>query len=513
MRKSLILALVLVGGLSLARADIFVGPTAIGSGNCSSFANRCTYATGMASLPSASTGVIHVQGGPFTTGFDVTKGGTSPSQRLVLQCDAGLASATAAAGQCTITGTISFANIGIFVEANNVDVHGFDVGNNPAMGAGIIGANANTSIHIYGNYVHDLAQSVKNTAGTIVGCPENGAIGAGSVDEQAIGNFIQNFGINPAPSGCNVSQGIYFLSGIIENNLVVKVPVGAIQVSTGCNNVISNNTLINSKNSIIIENGTGCLGNNTVANNYGAAYTNFIFVTSSSAKCTAGAPNLFSHNMNDGSGADFSSGPFSCDTVTPAIVHQAATAFFVNYQPDGSGDYHLKAGSSGIAGGASACVPGGVSPCTPSVDFAGVVRPTPQSVGAFEQTGGGGGASMQVTPPNPVFANTTVAQCTPDVVLTVRNNGTANMTITALFTITLSQIDFRKGPIGTCSLGQVLAPGQLCTTSADFCPATTGPKVATYNLFSSAPNSPVGIPLSGNALAPLPPAGLTITVQ
>jgi hypothetical protein len=123
---------------------------------------------------------------------------------------------------------------------------------------------------------------------------------------------------------------------------------------------------------------------------------------------------------------------------------------------------------------------------------------------------------MQVTPANPVFANTTVAQCTPDAVLTLSNVGAASMTVTSIFTITPSQIDFKKGPTGTCALGQVLTPGnpgQTCTTSANFCPATPGAKVATYNIFTSAPNSPLTVPLSGVGTLPPAPTGLVITVQ
>jgi hypothetical protein len=367
-------------------SDFYVAPSGSDSNDGSQARPWRTMQRCVSNFTLDSNGAVcHVGAGAYTTGVDVTRGGASTSNRFVLQCDPGAVSAFAAKGQCQITGTISFANIAIFVEANNVDIKGFDIGNNPNMGAGIIGANSSTSTHIIGNYVHDLGQGVRNTAGTILGCPENGAIGAGSVDEQAIGNFIQNFGINPAPSGCNVSQGIYFGNGIAQNNLIAKVAVGGIQMSIGCNSVISNNTILSTKDAIIIENGTGCLGHNTVANNYMAAYSNAVFVTSSSAKCTSGAPNLFSHNISDGSGADFSAGPFSCDTVDPAPwIHQSGTAFFVNYQPNGNGDYHLKDGSLGIAGGAKTCVVGGMSPCTPSVDLAGTTRPSSISLGVFE---------------------------------------------------------------------------------------------------------------------------------
>jgi hypothetical protein len=177
--------------------------------------------------------VCHVGAGSYSTGVDVNRGGSSQSVRFALQCDPGAASASAAANECKITGTISFANIGVFVETNNVDVIGFDIGNNANMGAGIVGANANSSVHLKGNYVHDLGSNVFNTAGTVRGCPENGAIGAGSVDIQITGNFIKAFGIVPAAATCRVAQGIYVLNGTVQNNIVVGVPVGAIQLANG----------------------------------------------------------------------------------------------------------------------------------------------------------------------------------------------------------------------------------------------------------------------------------------
>jgi hypothetical protein len=159
---------------------------------------------------------------------------------------------------------------------------------------------------------------------------------------------------------------------------------------------VSNNTLVNSRHGIIIENENGCLGHNTIANNYIADYTDAFFFLSDTAKCSSSATNLFSHNMTDGSGSDFSVGPFSCDTVTPnPIVHQDPASFFADYQTNGNGDYHLKAGSLGIGAGSTACVQGGTFPCTPTLDIAGVSRSVSLSLGAFES---GQSASMPAAP-------------------------------------------------------------------------------------------------------------------
>jgi hypothetical protein len=350
--------------------------------------------------------VCHVGAGSYSTGVDVNRGGSSQSVRFALQCDSGAASASAAANECKITGTISFANIGVFVETNNVDVIGFDVGNNANMGAGI-GISGQTpaanSVHLKGNYVHDLGQNVFNFAGTVgPGCPESGAITGGngaSTDLEAIGNFVKNFGVTPALTGCSVSQGIYFAgtNEVYENNIVVKVPTAGIQVQSNQKAIVSNNTVINSRECIIVESVTGTPGLSTYANNYCADYTvGAFFFASNVAKCSASNPNLFSHNMTDGSLPVFTSGPFSCDQVVNAPMPvQAGASFFTNYQLDGSGDYHLKGGSLGIGAGSTACVQGGTFPCTPTLDMAGVSRSVSLSLGAFES---GQSASMPAAP-------------------------------------------------------------------------------------------------------------------
>jgi hypothetical protein len=339
---------------------------------------------------------INVANGTYGA-LDITRGGTSSAPVLYL-CTAGT-TGIAAAGKCVSTATLGFANINTFLEAgiSYVTVQGFDIGNNVNMGTGIGisgGTPAANNDWAVDNYVHDLGQNVFNTAGTVgPGCPESGAISGGNVASTgltAIGNFVKNYGVNPAISGCNVAQGIYWAgtNEVYENNLIFKVPVGGVQVQSSVNAIVSNNIIVSTKNCILMEAVSGTPGHNTVANNYCGAYTNMIFFTSSSAKCTTGNGNLFSHNMRDGSGTTFSSGPFSCDSVQDvASPVQAGANVFVSYAADGSGNYLSKSGSPAINAGSPTCVSGGITPCTPNTDFNNVTRPvgTAMDIGAFEQ--------------------------------------------------------------------------------------------------------------------------------
>jgi hypothetical protein len=57
---------------------------------------------------------------------------------------------------------------------------------------------------------------------------------------------------------------------------------------------------------------------------------------------------------------------------------------FVNFQSNGTGNYHFVGGAFAIGAGTQSCASGGVSPCTPTTDFDGNARTAPLSIGAYE---------------------------------------------------------------------------------------------------------------------------------
>jgi hypothetical protein len=353
---------------------------------------------------------VHVASGTYASGINLTRGGTSSSVRVVYQCDAGVSDAITAIGKCIVTGSAA----GFAISANNLDVVGFDIGNNSGMNVCFTTVTTTTtpsttanSVHLVGNYCHDLGSAVSNSAG-IVGCPEAGAFNIGNQngipsDAQILRNIVVRYGGTSIPvTGCNTAQGISGHANpfIVQDNLVIHVPVGGIVLHDACTSDIANNTVVDASHGVILGdvNGTCAgFGQNTFANNI---FTNMfsgssgvIFNVSGTTHCTTARPNLYSHNVSDNSAADFSTGPFSCETVTPSsFVHQTATSLMVNPLTNAggantfTGDYHLKSGSSAIDAGATTCVTGGVNPCVPSADFGGTSRPegVTWDAGAYE---------------------------------------------------------------------------------------------------------------------------------
>ena len=356
------------------------------------------HAIGNFSLGSGGA-IIHVAAGTYSNAAGsacfssvacFNRGGSSPTARLVVQCDTPL--------QCFLTTTVYFNGASV----NNIDFTGFDVGNLPNSTNALTTANNGTastynSLHIIGNYFHDVGQSVVFNG--ITGCIDDGMVVVGhphyqsflNTDIRVIGNRLNGFGL--VGNACNNAQGIYIPTGgaIIQNNIISNIATSGIQVyDQPCNSVISNNVMFHNGRGISIGGGYCGSGHNTIINNIiddsvtnagNGNLGNGIQITNGGT-CPIGntliSNNLFSGNRSNVSGIG------GCEVVSNSKTEAPATTF-VNYQTNGSGDYRLKTGSIAIGGGTTACVAGGISPCAPVASyFAENIRPNPPSIGADE---------------------------------------------------------------------------------------------------------------------------------
>lgn len=227
-------------------------------------------------------------------------------------------------------------------------ISGFDISGSGRLG--ILNLGSHTLVE--GNHVHHLAISG--------GCTPNGGAGidngnyAGS-DGDVIGNIVHDIGV---PGACNGVHGIYSSNrgGHIVNNLVYRVSSYGIHLWHAATRVtIANNTLFaNGSTSmgggIVLGNGDGPGGgvlndtrvvNNIVYDNPGASIIEFCY---RGHECT-GANNTFANNLvfNNGRPISLRRGRAK-NTI-------AADPQFVDYRPDGSGNYQLRPGSPAIARG------------------------------------------------------------------------------------------------------------------------------------------------------------------
>ena len=254
-----------------------------------------------------------------------------------------------------------------------VDIMGFDISGDGRLGI----LNEGSFVRIIGNHVHDIV-------GTGSG---NGNGGAGidnanysASDNDVIGNVVHDIG-NPAIQNYGI-QGIYHsnLSGHIENNIVYRAQAWGIQLWHAASGVIIANNLVfqNGDGGIIIGAGDAPGGitdnNTTVVNNM--VIDNFSSWGSGFAIYEYGATgsgNRYINNLiwNNTQGIVLQNGLAASGTIS-------ADPLLVNYQPDGSGDYHLQANSPAINSAATTDFP--------ALDIDGAPRPVGSGpdIGVYE---------------------------------------------------------------------------------------------------------------------------------
>jgi hypothetical protein len=257
--------------------------------------------------------------------------------------------------------SIPGANLGFYIEGNHVN--------------------------ITRNIVHHIEADCTSSGGG--GITYGTGAGNGSIIDS---NLVYDIGWgNPTCSGKNTVQGINFepnaaaTTATITNNIVYHTLGGwALQFSGGSigttGSVIANNLFFSNGNGGMIfwQNG-GTIDYNTVVNN------TILGNGSDQAKCgiyeytgVTGTHNVYSNNnMFGNAGGDYC---FTTGSQTAGIsVNPSLGTTFVNWQADGSGDYHQKAGSPTINNGMS-------STGAPKDDFDGNPRPqgAADDIGAYE---------------------------------------------------------------------------------------------------------------------------------
>jgi hypothetical protein len=412
--------------------------------------------------------VINVGPGNYTGGFRIDKSG-SPTARITYRSTSrwGARIAPAAGGETLWDQRGSYSDIIGF----NFDGSGSTTNRNGLY----IGGSYNT---VRDNHVHNIAQSVPCTSAG------GSAIGSDSyyngVNNDVIGNYVHHIGA----STCNFIQGIYIsTSGNVKNNLAYNVGGAAIHLWHDASNVnIINNTVTSSGVGIVV--GGGDFYHSTTRKaDYVEVYNNIVYDNGMgiTEQGTTGANNSYLNNLvfKNTTNWDLDPGKSHGNTVT-------ADPQFVSYNRTGTSvDFHLNSTSPAINKGTASLAP--------STDIEGTPRPQNSyfDIGAYEYRASGA-AVMSVSPTSLAFASQAVGTTSALQIVTVKNTGTANMTIPGAFVMTG---DFIFGGTGTCAVGASYAPGASCTASVKFTPKAIGTRTGTLKITSNV--SSVTVSLSG----------------
>ncbi len=257
--------------------------------------------------------------------------------------------------------------------ANYTDIIGFDISGTGRQGI----VNWGSYTLVAGNHIHHIKVSG--------GC--NGSGGAGVVnanysgsDGDIIGNVVNDIG---TPGKCNGVQGIYSSNkrGKIMNNIVYRNSSYGIHLWHGATNVlIANNTVFANGSSKMgggILTGTGDKPGNVVLN-YTRVINNIVYKNPAagikqycySGQSCIGSTNTTANNLVYGNGTNIS---LRRGTATGTVT---ADPQFVNFNPNGNGNYRLK--------GSSPAVNRGTSTQAPAYDFDNAPRKAGVDIGAYE---------------------------------------------------------------------------------------------------------------------------------
>ena len=290
-------------------------------------------------------------------------------------------------------------------KANYVDIVGFEVTNVN----GYIGIETLASYsQIVGNLVHDVSGGCKQGRFGLGGAGINLVPPGHDVD--VIGNVVHDVGDYLNPHGCEGTHGMYVenapspnaggYSTRASNNILYRNESDGITSWHCATQMVLVNNLIfeNGKMGILVAaNDRGCLNDNSIINNNIVVHNGWHdFCTSTNpSQCPignhsgkggieegglTGRNNRYANNLsyqNLYNGAQDDAIHLSTGTQSNNIV--GVDPQFVNYQPDGSGDYHLKPSSPAIDKGTSAVQ-------APSYDFDNQARPygAGYDIGAYE---------------------------------------------------------------------------------------------------------------------------------
>jgi hypothetical protein len=180
------------------------------------------------------------------------------------------------------------------------------------------------------------------------------------------------------------------------------------------------------------------------------------------------------------------------NTRTETLSVLASTDNTTFTQVVGSAGYTFNPATGNAA---TISLPSGTSARYVKLNFTGNTGWSAAQLSEFQVFPGGAtsGSALTASPSSASFGSVTVGQASPAQTVTVSNPGTAPASIAQLSV---------SGPFTQASTcGTTLAAGASCTVSVSFAPTAAGAASGTLTVASSAPGSPLTVPLSGTGVS------------
>ena len=337
----------------LLLASYYIAP---GGSNLAAGSALHPWATIQKAANSVSAGdTVHVAAGTYAESVTFTRGGSSGSPITFV-------SDTPHGAKIRSGGNPSYGYAILTIRANYITIQGFDVADSNSTSGG-----SRNGILSYGNYnrvlnnqVHDIPCVVESGGGSGIDF-----YGSTSSHCDAIGNAVYRIG--NLTNGGNQVQGIYVAIGncTVSNNIISNVQGYGVQMwHWATAGTITNNLIFECHRGGIlvgdgdetppVTNDSTIVANNILTHNY---YNPAIF-----EEGLTGTHNRYIDNClyaNAVNSISLQNGLTASGTMT-------SNPLFVNYQANGSGNYHLTSSSP--------CIDHGTSTGAPATDYDGVAR-------------------------------------------------------------------------------------------------------------------------------------------
>ncbi|MFL5815717.1 MAG: choice-of-anchor D domain-containing protein [Bdellovibrionia bacterium] len=504
----------------------YVAPTGNDGSNGSSSSPWLTLKKASTSIVSGSKPVVvHVRPGTYKLPACSSSSGNSISMSKSGTAAAPITFISDSRWQAKLVGDPSCRNQW-YITGSYINIWGFDftgIQTSSALNSAVIameGANGNVDVAY--NHIHDLPYGF----GSAISMEPWGNSTYTGAPCSVHDNVIHDIAFNTSENFNN--YGMYIACGktsYIYNNLIYNqgtIGIHLWHAANGVNifnNTVSSNNTASGNQSIGILVGTGDGGrqtgavynvsNNIVVNSY------YGIVAEYGSGASISTSSVFKNNLIYNNKIDWYYNAGGQKTTLQAMG--MSVTGIVNKDPrfvsPSSANYRLLSDSPAINAGSATGAP------TRDLELA--LRALPVDIGAYEFGGVSPSPSPSPTPsptpspspsptssPKPVlslsasslnFGSVLLGSSGPAQVLTLKNTGNANLSITSAFA-------FSSGfnGSGNCPVG-IVAPGASCTVNIVFKPAAVGSVSGSMSIATNASGSPVVVKLAGVGASPAAP--------